>query len=74
MEEDYNIFLLFKQFKQAYLHKSIEALKANMETNPSGTVSYTTSENHLRPAVSELPEYLFSNRSVSAVSTGGGDQ
>ena len=45
-----------------------------METNPSGTVSYTTDSNSLITAVSELQEYIFSNRSVSAVNTGDGDQ
>ena len=45
-----------------------------METNLSGTLSYTTTANHLSTTVSELPEYVNINRSVSAVSTVGGDQ
>ena len=42
MEEGAKIRFLFKQVDHSDLHKSIEALKYQMETNPSGTVSYTT--------------------------------
>ena len=45
-----------------------------METNPSGTILYTTADNHLSTDVFEFPEYVSRNRSVSAVSTGGGDK
>ena len=45
-----------------------------METNPSGTILYTTADNHLITDVFEFPEYVSRNRSVSAVSTGGGDK
>ena len=45
-----------------------------METNPSGAVLYTTSENNLSPSISEFTEYVYMNRSASYVSTGGGDQ
>ena len=45
-----------------------------MTTNPSRTVKYTTAANHLSTAVSEFPSYVSMNMSVSAVSTGGGDQ
>ena len=45
-----------------------------MATNPSGKVSYTTASNNLITAVSELPEYLSRNMSVSDVIIGGGDQ
>ena len=45
-----------------------------MATKPSVAVSYTTASNDLSIYFSELPEYVSINRSVSAVSTGGGDQ
>ena len=45
-----------------------------METISSGKVSYTTVDNHLSTAVSELLEYVSIKSSVSAVSTGGEDQ
>ena len=41
MEEDAKIRFLFKWVEYLDLQKSIEALKAQMITNPSGTVSYT---------------------------------
>ena len=37
-------------------------------------MSYTTTANHLSTTVSEFPEYVNRNRSVSAVSTVGGYQ
>ena len=40
-EEDSKICFIFKQVEHSDLHKSIGALKYQMETNPSGTVSYT---------------------------------
>ena len=73
MEEDANIRFLFKLVDHSDLQKSIEVLKYQMETNPSGTVTYTTTENNLITTVSEFPEYLSRNRIVSAVSTEGGD-
>ena len=45
-----------------------------METNPSGTVSYTTESNNLSTTVSEFPSYVSRNIIVSAVNTGGGEQ
>ena len=45
-----------------------------MTTNPLGALSYTTAENNLSTAVYESPSYVSSNRSVSTISTGGGDQ
>ena len=56
MEEDAKTSFILKQVDQSDLNKSIEALKDQMATKHSGTVSYTTSENHLMAAVSELPE------------------
>ena len=45
-----------------------------MESNPSGNVSYTIASNHVSTTVSYLPSYVSRNWSVSAVSTGVGDQ
>ena len=73
-EEDAKTRFLFKQVKHSDLQKSIEALKSQIETNSLGTVSYTTSSNNLSTSIFDLPEYLFRNRSVSDVSTGGGVQ
>ena len=42
-----------------------------MTTNHPGKVSYTTAENNLSTAVSEFPEYLFIDISVSSIITGG---
>ena len=74
MEKDAKICFLFKLVEHSDLKKSIEALKSHMETNPSGKVPYTTEANHLSTAVSEFTEYVFGNRSMSAVSTGCGYQ
>ena len=51
MEEDAKTRFLFKQVEHSDLHKSIEALKPQMVTNPSGTVSCNTSDNHLSTAI-----------------------
>ena len=45
---------LFKLFNHSELNKSIDALKSYMANNPSGTVSYTTSANHLSTSVSKF--------------------
>ena len=37
MEEDAKIHLIFKRVKNSDLQKSIEALRSQMATNPSGT-------------------------------------
>ena len=74
VEEYAKIRFIFKRVEHSDLQKSIEALKSQMETKPSGTVSYTTASNHLITAVSEFPLYVSCNISVSSVSTGGGNQ
>ena len=45
-----------------------------MATNPPGTVSYTTEENNLITSIYKFPEYVSSNRSVSATITEYGYQ
>ena len=74
MEEDAKKSFPFKIVEHSDLQKSIEELKYQMETNPSGKVPYTSSDNHLSTAVYELKEYVSRKRSVSDISTGGGDQ
>ena len=54
MEENVIIRFLFKLVNISDLHKPIEALKSQMETNPSGTVSYPASANHLNKYISKL--------------------
>ena len=56
MEEDAKTRFLFKQVEHSDLHKSIGALKYQMETNPSGTVSCAKETDNLNTAVSEFPE------------------
>ena len=72
MKEDDKIYFLFKRVEHSDLQKSIEALKYQMATNPSGKMSYTTEAYYLITAVYEFPLYVSRNRSVSDVSTEGG--
>ena len=74
MEEDAKTHFILKQVDHSDLKKSIEVLNYQMETNLSGTVSYNIPANNLITDVSELPEYVYRNRSVSSVSTEVGYQ
>ena len=67
MAEDAKIRFLFKNIQHTGLESAIEAMKAKITTEPTGTVSYTTVANHISTAVSELPDYLARNRRVSGV-------
>ena len=42
-----------------------------MVTKPSRVVSYTAAANNSIPAFFEFPGYVFRNKNVSSVSTGG---
>ena len=68
MTEDAKIRFLFKKIQHSGLESAVEAMKAKITTEPSGTVTYTTVANHISTAVSELPDYLSRNHKVSGVS------
>jgi len=70
MTEDAKIRFLFKNIQHSGLDGAIEAMKAKITTEPSGTVTYTTVANHISTAVSELPDYLARNRRISGVNDG----
>ena len=74
LEKDAKIRFLFKLVEHSDLHKLIYGLKYQIATNLSGTVSYTTAANHLSTSVSDILQYISSNRSVSDVITVGEDQ
>ena len=73
MKDDDKVLFLFKLVGPSYLRKSIQALKYQMVTDPSGTVSYTTAEIFLIAAFSELTEYVSRNRGFSSVNVRSGD-
>ena len=70
MAEDAKIRFLFKKIQHTGLSSTIEAMKAKITTEPPGTVTYTTVANHISTTVSELPDYVARNRSVSSLSSG----
>ena len=74
MYEDYKIRFILKRVKHSDICKSIEALKDHIANNLSVTVSYNTEDNNLNASVSDVPEYVYRNRSVSSVSTGDENQ
>ena len=66
MAEDAKLRFLFQRIQHPDLKHAIEALKVRLATE---TLSYTQAANHLSTAVSELPEYLSKNRSISSAKT-----
>ena len=68
MSEDAKIRFLFKKINHDGLSNAVEAMKAKITTEAPGTVTYTTVCNHIGTAVSELPDYISRNRSISGVS------
>ena len=67
MAEDAKITFHFKKVQHTGLTSAIEAMKAKINTEPPGTVTYTTVANHISTAVSELPDYVAKHRNVSSV-------
>ena len=67
MTEDAKIRFLLKKVQHTGLASAIEAMKAKINTEPQGTVTYTTVANHISTAVSELPDYIAKHRNVSCV-------
>ena len=47
-------------------------MKVKITTEPTGTVTYTTVCNHIGTAVSELPDYIASSRTMSGIRQGEG--
>ena len=46
-------------------------MKAKITLEPPGTVTYTTVANHISTAVSELPDYVAKNRTISGLQQSG---
>ena len=65
MTEEAKIRFMFKTVGHADLQPAIEALK--VQQTAGAALTYTTCANHISTAVSELPEFLAKNRSISAV-------
>ena len=71
MSDEAKVRFLYKKVQHPGLRNCIEALKAQQI---SGTnVTYTMAANHLSTAVSELPEFISKNRSISAIGSGGNE-
>ena len=68
MLEDAKIRFLFQAVQHKDLQLAVEALKVQRTSGVA--ISYTTCANHLSTAVSELPEYIAKNRSISSINTG----
>ena len=72
MTEDAKIRFLFKKVQHTGLDSAIEAMRAKINTEPAGTVTYTTVANHISTAVSELPDYVAKHHNVSGVTESQG--
>ena len=60
---------LFEKVQHPELKSAIEALKAQQTSG--NVITYTMAANHLATAVSQLPEVIARNRSISALGTNG---
>ena len=58
---------LFDKTQHPTLAAQVAALEAQITTGAN--ISYTTAANHLSTAVSRLPEFLFKNRVIGAVTS-----
>jgi hypothetical protein len=72
MTDEAKVRFLFKKVQHPGLRGSIDALKAQQTAGTD--LTYTMAANHLSTAVSELPEYISKNRTVSAANTGGDNE
>ena len=68
MLEGAKLQFLFDRTHHASLQVQVEALKANITTGTP--VTYTTAENHLTTAVSQLVDYVVKARVASVISIG----
>ena len=66
MPEEARIRFLLKKTQCPQLQTMVASLKTRMTTEPPGTIRYPTVSNHLASCVSELPEYIQQNRTISA--------
>ena len=67
MTEDAKVRFLIKKCLCPGLKDSVAALKTKISTEAAGTVSFSTAANHLASCVSDLPEYVAKNRTISAI-------
>ena len=65
MTEDAKLRFLYSSIHNPGLEAAVEALKVQRAVGLD--ISYTQAANHLSKAVSELPEYIAKNRSISAL-------
>ena len=65
MADEAKVRFLFKKIEHPGLQGSLEALRAQQTTGSE--LTYTMAANHLTTRVSELPDYISKNRSISAV-------
>jgi hypothetical protein len=68
MSEEAKIRFLFQSIQHKDLLVAVEALRAQQTTGSN--LTYTACCNHLTTAVSQLPEYIQRNRSISGVKIG----
>ena len=68
MAEDAKLRFLFKCIQHPDLKLAVAALRVRMETT-NDDLSYTQAANHLSTAVSEPPEFISKNRTVTATAT-----
>ena len=68
-QKDQQVRILFNKIKSKDLESAVNSLKAQATT--STNITYTMATNHLSEAVSKLPKYLYRQRNISGVRSGG---
>lgn len=67
--EEAKIRFFLKKIQHPQLEAVVESLKTRFSTDPPGTITIPLCANHIAAAVSELPDYISSNRHISEVNT-----
>ena len=65
--EDAKVRFLLKKTQCPGLSDAVAALKTCLSTEPPGTITFAVASNHLATCVSDLPDYVAKNRTISAV-------
>ena len=65
--EDAKVRFLLKKTQCPGLASAVSAVKARLSTDPPGTLTFAIASNHIASCVSELPDYISKNRTISAI-------
>ena len=65
--EEAKVRFLLKKTQCPGLQSAVSSLKTRLSTEPPGTITFAVASNHLASCVSELPDYVAKNRTISAV-------